>query len=394
MSHASALHGPLIVAELAGSAGYGGGERYLELLLNRLDRARYRPLLVCPEPGPFVRRMTERGVPSCVVHLAPLVNPLALLRLAMLFRREGVRVLQTHGARSTFYGALAGRVAGVAVIVATIHNSLSDYEIEDSRRRLYTWALRRALRQVDRVICVSEALRDWVVRSLGVPTERAVTIYNGLDPEGGRPSRDAREVRRELQMGEGPILLAVGRLTEQKGHRYLLAALQSLLAEWPGLRCVIVGDGELREELPILAARLGVASACVFTGVRADIPDLLQAADVVVLPSVSEGFPFVLLEALRAERPIVATCIEGVTELIQNERTGRLVPPRDAGALAGAVQALLRDPLGRRAMGDRGGRLVRDRFTADQMVAQTVALFEASWQDKGQTVAGSEYRSA
>jgi glycosyltransferase involved in cell wall biosynthesis len=364
------------------------------VLFEGIDRARYEPLLICPEPGPFVGTMRDRGITTAVVRLAPLINPMALVRLASLLARHKVGVLQTHGARSNFYGAVAGRLAGVPVIIATVHNALGDYEISPLRRGIYAAALRRALRLVDRVVCVSEALRQDTQRSLGVPSERVATIYNGLDPTRFRRARDSRAIRAELRIGDGPMLLAVGRLTEQKGHRYLLEALPALLGEWPGLRCVIVGDGELRVELPEVAARLGVAHACSFTGARPDIPDLLAAADLAVLPSVSEGFPFILLEALAASKPVVASRIEGVTELIRDGQTGSLVPPRDPAALAEAARALLRNPDRARALAAAGERLVRERFTADAMVSQTVAVFESSWQGKAPTVERRVYGPA
>ncbi len=173
------------------------------------------------------------------------------------------------------------------------------------------------------------------------------------------------------------MLVVIARLTEEKGHRYLLEALPSLIATWQKLRCLIVGEGELRDILMELAARLGVAASCVFTGARTDIPDVLAGADVVLLPSVSEGFPFVLLEALAMGRPVVASRVNGVPELIEDRKTGRLVPPRDSQALARAIRELLLDPPQAAAMGEEGRRVVQERFTADGMVAQTVALFES-----------------
>jgi hypothetical protein len=143
---------PIVLAELAGSAAYGGGERYLELLFDHLDRARYRALLICPEPGPFVGRMKERGVETHLVHLAPLFNPIALWRLTRLLARERVTILQTHGARANFYGRIAGRLAAVPVIISTVHNSLKDYEVRSLRRSLYTFLLRLTLPLVHQII--------------------------------------------------------------------------------------------------------------------------------------------------------------------------------------------------------------------------------------------------
>ena len=374
---------PIVLAELAGSAAYGGGERYLELLFDRLDHARYRALLICPEPGPFVRRMKERGVETQLVHLAPLFNPLALWRLTRLLVRERVTILQTHGARANFYGRIAGRLAGVPVIISTVHNSLKDYEVRSLRRGLYTFLLRVTLPLVHRIICVSDANRSDLIDECPAAEARIQTVYNGVDPSAFPSHPDRQKVREELGIVSGPVLVMIARLTEAKGHQYLLQALPGLLETWPQLCCVCVGDGELRDELHRLAGELEVERACRFVGVREDIADILAAADVVVLPSLSEGFPFVLLEALAMGCPVVASRVNGVPELIDDHKTGLLVPARDPQALTAAIREVLSDPTAASKMGAAGRAVVRERFTADHMVANTTAIFDAAMQDAG-----------
>lgn len=374
---------PTVLAELAGSAGYGGGERYLELLFDHLDRARYRALLICPEPGPFVGRMKERGVETHLVHLAPLFNPIALWRLTRLLVRERVTILQTHGARANFYGRIAGRLAGVPVIISTVHNSLKDYEVRSLRRWLYTVLLRLTLPLVHRIICVSEANRRDLIEECPAATARIQTVYNGVDPSAFPSQPDRQTVRQELGTTQGPLLVTIGRLTDQKGHRYLLQTLPRLLETWPQLCCVFVGEGELRDALHDMAIDLGVEQACRFVGVREDIADILAAADLFVLPSLSEGFPFVLLEALAMGRPVVASRVNGVPELIEDHKTGLLVPPRDPQALVAAIREVLHDPIVASKMGADGRAVVQERFTVDRMVANTTAIFDAALQDAG-----------
>lgn len=373
----------IVLAELAGSAAYGGGERYLELLFDRLDRARYRTLLISPEPGPFVGRMKERGVETHLVHLAPLFNPLALWRLTRLLARERVTILQTHGARANFYGRIAGRLAGVPVIISTVHNSLKDYEVRVFTRWLYATALRLTLSLVHRIICVSDSNRRDLIDECPTAAARIQTVYNGVDLSAfpSRPNR--KKVREELGIVPGPVLVMIARLTEAKGHRYLLQALPRLLETWPRLCCVFAGDGELRDQLHRLAVELAVERSCRFVGVREDIVDIMAAADVVVLPSLSEGFPFVLLEALAMGCPVVASRVNGIPELIENRKTGLLVPARDPQALATAIREVLNDPTAASKMGAEGQAVVRERFTVDRMVANTTAIFDAAMQDAG-----------
>ena len=207
---------PVVVAELAGSSSYGGGERYLELLCDRLDRARYRTLVICPEPGPFVGRMKECGVETHLVHLAPLFNPLALWRLTRLLARERVTILQTHGARANFYGRIAGRLAGVPVIISTIHNSLKDYEVSPLKRWVYALLLRLTLSLVHRIICVSDANRRDLIEECPAAEAKTQTVYNGVDPSAFPSRPDRQKVRQELGITQGPVLVTIGRLTEQK----------------------------------------------------------------------------------------------------------------------------------------------------------------------------------
>jgi glycosyltransferase involved in cell wall biosynthesis len=374
---------PLVLAELAGSAAYGGGERYLELLFDRLDRTRYRAILICPEPGPFVGRMKERGVETHLVHLAPLFNLRALARLTRLLVRERVTILQTHGARASFYGRIAGRLAGVPVNISTVHNSLKDYEVRSLTRWLYATALRLTLPLVHRIICVSDSNRRDLIDECPAVAARAQTVHNGVDPSAFPSQPDRRKVRQELEITQGPVLVTIARLTEAKGHRYLLQALPRLLETWPQLCCVFVGEGELHDTLQRMAMDLGVERSCRFVGIREDIAEILAAADVVVLPSLSEGFPFVLLEALAMGCPVVASRVNGVPELIEDHKTGLLVPARDPQALVAAIREVLSDPTAASEMGAEGRAVVQERFTVDQMVANTTAIFDAAMQDAG-----------
>ncbi len=374
---------PVVVAELAGSASYGGGERYLELLCERLDRSRFRPLLICPEPGSFVGRMRARGMDVRVVHLEPLLNPLALLRLVRALSSEKVTILQTHGARANFYGRVAGRLAGVPVVISTVHNSIADYESNRWKRWIYSAALRVTLPWVSRIICVSDAIRQDVAHDDPAAAGLAETVHNGVDGLWGQKEGERAGVRRELGLTDAPLLVTVARLTEQKGHCDLIEALALLRDRWPHIQWVCVGDGELKESLETLAAARGVTPMCRFVGARDDVKAFYAAADMVVLPSHSEGFPFVILEALAMAKPVIATSVNGVPEVIEHMKTGLLVKARDIAGLAGAVQSLLEDPGQAAQLGIAGRAVVRARFTADRMVEKTVTVFDAALRAAG-----------
>ena len=367
---------PIVLAELAGSAGWGGGERYVEMLLDRLDPTRFHPLLICPEPGPFVQHMASKQISTSMIHLSPLFNPVALFRLAYLLRRNNVTLLQTHGARSNVYGRLAAWLAEVPCIVGTVHNSIRDYEISPAKRFMYSTVLRILLPMMDRLICVSDAIKQDVVADCPGAANTTTTVRNGVDLTRFSGAGDRRKIRREWCVGDGPALLTVARLTEQKGHRFLIEALPGLLTEWPSLTCLFVGEGECREPLRNLARERGVEHACRFAGARHNVTDWYAAADVVVLPSLSEGLPFVVLEAMAMSRPVVASMVNGVPEIIQNGRNGLLVPPRDTHALETAIRRLLHDPVLAARLGKAGQQDVALHFTVGKMIDDTVRVFE------------------
>ncbi len=374
---------PIVVAELAGSASYGGGERYLELLCERLDPSRFRPILICPEPGSFVGRMQARGMDVRVVHLEPLLNPFALMRLVQVLSQENVTILQTHGARSNFYGRVAGWLAGVPVVISTAHNSIADYEVSRLKRWIYATALRATLPLAKRIICVSDAIRRDVVEDDPAAAGLAETVHNGVERRSFQKPVDRTNVRREFGLADGPLLVMVARLTQPKGHCDLIEALALLRDRWPQLQCVCVGDGELRQSLEALAAARGLSSICRFVGSRDDVTEFYAAADMVVLPSHSEGFPFVILEAMAMGKAVIATSVNGVPEVIEHTKTGLLVKAHDVAGLAGAIEFLLEHPDRAMQLGNAGRAVVQAQFTVDRMVEKTVAVFDAALQAEG-----------
>jgi glycosyltransferase involved in cell wall biosynthesis len=220
-----------------------------------------------------------------------------------------------------------------------------------------------------RVLCVAEALaRDYRARATVIPNGVEVEALDADAPE-------AIAVRRDLGLGPRPVVGFAGRLTAQKDPMTFLRALAALRRERSTATGLIVGDGPLRAELEREAARLGLTEHCVFTGLRADVGALLGAMNVFVLSSVSEGFPFVLLEAMARARPVVATAVNGVTEIVEPDVSGILVAPGDPDAIAAAVSDLLRRPERARALGEAARARVADRFGVERMMRETERLY-------------------
>ncbi|MFD2090586.1 glycosyltransferase family 4 protein [Blastococcus deserti] len=270
--------------------------------------------------------------------------------------------------RENFDGARAARRARVPLVVQTLHQP---WLLRHPAKRA---ALLRAITPVDRLIAVSDAQRRTYERA-GVPTASLTTVPNGITARGRGPGRCAARAALGLDPDQ-LVVMTVGRLTEQKGQRYLVEATPELATRFPGLSVVVLGEGHLRDDLVRRAADLGVGDAVRLPGHRSDARLLIDAADVFVFPSRHEGMPLAVLEAMQAGLPVVATDVLGTAEVVADGETGTLTPPGDPRALAAAVAELLSDPQRRRRYGEAGCRRYLERFTAHRMATETLAVYD------------------
>lgn len=270
--------------------------------------------------------------------------------------------------REDFDGARAARAAGVSAVVQTLHYP---WLLGSTKHRV---PLFRSLGAVDHVIAVSRAQRRTYER-IGVPSALMTTVPNGVRPRGQGPGRDAARAALGLTPDQ-PVVLTVGRLTVMKGHVHLLDAVPELVGRFPELAVVVLGSGHLEARLRAQVEALGVQQAVHLAGHRADARGLLDAADVFVLPSRHEGMPLVLLEAMDAGLPIVATRVIGSEEVVLEGETGLLVRPRDSAALGVALGALLADPQRRADLARAGRQRFVRSFTSARMASDTLAVYE------------------
>jgi glycosyltransferase involved in cell wall biosynthesis len=222
----------------------------------------------------------------------------------------------------------------------------------------------------DGIVAVSGFIRNALRDNEGLDERRIRILYNGIDPEHFDASVDRERVRAEERIGaDDPVIGIAARFAPVKDHRTLLRAFRLVLSEMPNAKLALAGDGELRGELEKETRSLGLGDAVRFLGVRRDIPHLLKSWDVFCLSSLSEGTSVTLLEAMSSGLPAVVTAVGGNPEIVEEGRTGLLVPRADAEALGAALVRVLRDQEGRKRMGEAGRARVRDRFTLDGMVS-------------------------
>jgi len=328
--------------------------------------------------GPLARELRRLGIPVTVIDEHRNNSFKILISLVRWLRRHPAEIVHTHRYKETVLGAVAARLAGVPGLVRTVHGQ--GEPLRGWRRakfRLYETLDTLTLRCfADRIVAVSRTMAAGLEES-GYRGGTVVAVHNGVDLRKLRPSRTRDQVRRELGIDPDALLIGtVGRLSPVKGHDRLLRAAR-LILDVEDARFLIVGDGPLRNELAISARRLGIDHACVFVGERSDVYDLVAAMDIFVLPSLDEGIPMALLEAMGLGVPVVASAVGGVPEVVTHRATGLLVEAGDERALAQACGELAHDPAWARTLGRRGRRVVEENFTHEKNGLALVDAYRA-----------------
>ena len=371
---------PLTVLHFTSAFERGGAEAHLAALVRGLDRAAFQPLVACP---PALAEVLSEELGSDVelipIDLRRARDFRAAPQIARLFARRRIDILHSHLFCSSLFASPAARLAGAGAVIETPHVS-ERWRRGWGKSRFFVDRL--AARAVDAFIAVSEANARYLVEVKGLPARKVRVIRNGIGPARfGKPVIPAGPLRQRLGFGAGdPVLVVVGRLEPQKGHRVLLDALLRVRASIGTVRLVIVGDGSLRGALEAYCRSLGLGDAVRFVGRQSNVEDWLALAQVVVLPSFYEGLPLVALEALAAERPLVATAVDGTPEVVRDGRTGLTVPPGDPARLAQAILRLLRDPTLGSQLARAGRELVAQEFTHERQVSETEQLYRETWE--------------
>ena len=357
----------------------GGSQTALLRLLEKIDQNRFSPSVACLYDGDGETGRRIRGLSIDVTDLAMTKTSLfSWLRLYRLLRQQRPLILHCWLFHPSILGRILGRMARVPIIITSRRNDQVGGTLREYVNR---WSGGLS----DRTIAVSESARTIEIQRAKVPPDQVMVIPNGIETEkfSTLTPEVGLEFRRRLNISaEVPLLGSVGRLHEQKGYNQLIRAMVKIRARVPKARLLLVGEGECRGDLERLARDLGVTEAVIFTGKRMDIPQIMSALDVFVLSSLWEGMPNVILEAMAAGRPVVATRVGGVPEVVTDDVTGLLVSPRDPTALAEACIRLLRDTRLQDRLGSQARRHVLEHFQVDAAARSTEALYEALLQDK------------
>jgi L-malate glycosyltransferase len=358
---------------------FGGTERHLSNVVRLIDRSQFEVHLAClGKYGEFLARVERDCASIDEYRIRRLHGPSTWwrqLQLARDLRRKRIEVVHTYGFYANIFALPAARLAGVPAVVASVRDT-GDH-LSPRRRRVH----RLACRLAHRVLFNADAVRrQWA--AAGFHSSKMAVIPNGIDMAHFAPG-PTPAVRLSLGIPvEAPLVTVVSRLNPLKGIEYFVEAAAMVAARRPEARFLVVGDNEpspsqvaYRAQLEALAVRLGLSDRLRFTGFRSDVPDLLAASTVSVLPSLSEGLSNVLLESMAAGVPVVATAVGGTAEAVMDGVTGSLVPPGNAPALADAVTMLLENPPLARRYGDAARARVGRHFSDARMVRDTEEFY-------------------
>lgn len=352
------------VAHVSASLHYGGKENGVVNLVNRLDPAVFENYIFTYVRGGALARRVDPT--RCrVVELGDKLGGDYRLyfKLAREFRRYRIHIAHTHSWATVMEGIIGARLARVPIILHGEHGTMK------TETKLHIQIQRALWHSTDQMLAVSNVLRENLQRQFNFPKEKIRVVANGVDLSRFALMRQGDEYKTRLGLPANALVFgAIGRVVPVKAYPTLLQAAKLLFNEIPTAHLVMVGDGPQLEALVQLAEEYQIASRVHFLGARKDVPEILQAFDVFVLSSESEGMSNTILEAMASARPVVATAVGGNPELVVDGETGLLVPPHDPPAMAAAIMKLLRDTELCRQMGWLGRQRVEEKFSLEVMV--------------------------
>jgi glycosyltransferase involved in cell wall biosynthesis len=383
------------VAQVITRMDWGGSPDVLRILCQNLDQERYElRLFIGRTANPtqktesFFRDYHDRitFIPELKREVDPWDDLIAFCRLLRIFKREKFDIVHTHTAKAGALGRLAGRLAGVPVIIHTPHghNFYGYFNRFNSRMIII---IERILAGItDKIIALTN-LEKWdYLRFKVAGGEKTVLVYMGLELDEFSP-RNSDRIKAGLNISDQEKIVGyVGRLEYIKGAQFFVEAARLCLEKNASLRFILVGEGSLREKLQRKVISWGLKDKIEFCGWRDDVPDMMSVMDILVLPSLNEAVGIVLIEAQSLGVPVVASKVGGIPEIVKDKETGILVSPGDPGAIAGAVIELLSDPRRMRDMSEAAKNWVSDRFKAEKMVKTLSAIYQEELKEKNVSI--------
>ena len=372
------IHRKARVLYLSHAFMVGGAEEMVLNLVRHLPD-RFEPAVMCiNQAGPIGEEIRRTGVPFAVLGLTPGVSrPLDVLRLRDAVQAMAPDIVHTFLLTGSLYGRFAAMMSGVPIVIGT------EVNIYEKKKPLHARLERWLMNGTDAVIASAESVKEHYIAQVGADPAKVGVIYNAVDWAQLQTTMNRVEFRTSIGVPlDAPAAGIIARLTEQKAHRVLFEALAQDPALAP-MHLVVVGDGELRNDLHSRAESLGIFNRVHFLGARRDLGNILGAIDIFTMPSFWEGLPLSMVLAMGAGLPVVASRVAGIPEVVHDRVSGLLVDAGDATQLADALGALVHDGALRARLGAAAREYVRPRFGVDGYVAAIAGLYDRLLEAKG-----------
>jgi glycosyltransferase involved in cell wall biosynthesis len=361
------------------------------LSMRGLNKGVYETALACAPGGkliPLVRSQSMRVITfkNLVQPLHPVKDALAVINLTLFMKKNPYHIVHTHNSKAGFVGRLSAKLAGVPVIVHTVHG-FSFHDKEPTWRQwLFRNAERLASHWCDCMIFISQPLVDWALKERIANHKKIVKIYSGIELDRFTPvtEEETKRLREKWGLGERDAVVGiVSKLWDGKGHALLIEAFREIRQKKREAKLLMVGEGYLLKSLRELVDKYKLNDAVVFTGFQAEVAQIIATFDVAVLPSLFEGMGRVVVEAMAMEKPVVASRVGGIPDLVEHGVNGYLVSPGDVKELEHAVFKLLNDPSLARRMGKEGRRKISNQFSAATMADSIDRVYRELLSRKG-----------
>ena len=349
------------------SRQWGGQEQRILLEAVELKKRGYRIIIVCRPDSRLLPRAREKGIETREVDIRSSFSWRALLKLISLIRRERVNIVNTHSSKDSWLVTAAARLVTRARVIRTRHVSTP----------ISRHPLNFVYRMPHKIVTCGEAIKRAMINDNGFIPGKIVSVPTGVDLKRFDFTIEGSKVRKEWGIESGtPLVGIIGIIRSEKGHTYFVDAAQQVLEVNPEVRFLIVGNEPKGDTIARRIKALGREKEIIMAGLRDDIPEVLAALDIFVLSSLREGVPQGIAQALAMKKPVVATAVGGIPELIEDNRTGLLVPPSDGKSLSGAILKLLNDREKARTLGENGRRLIEEKFSLEIMLKKLELLYK------------------
>jgi glycosyltransferase involved in cell wall biosynthesis len=347
---------------------YGGGEVWMITAMKEFIRKGYNVTFVCKNDAAIINHSIEAGIETIPINISGDLNPVTIFKLNNIFKKKSINIVIANTGKDL-------RLSGMASLflkdIKVIARQGIDYPLKNN-----FWYKVAYKKLAERIVANSEATKTTMLKSAPwLIAERVKVIYNGINPELYKQEY-TKNLRNEFGFDENDFVIGfVGRLSVQKGVQYALDAFKSVIEKCSNIHLLICGDGELRGDVEKFVSENKLESKIHLAGFRKDIPDIMKTIDVLLTPSLWEGFGIVLIEAMASGKACIAADTSSIPEIVEDGVNGFLVPPKDSQSIADSLIIMISDPQLVHQMGQVGIKTVNNKFTIDKMIKEYEKLF-------------------